>query len=64
MAEIELRVVSRQCLNRRLAERDTVKREVGAWEVRRKADGVTVDWRFTTAGARIKLKRLSPVIRD
>jgi len=64
MAEIELRVVSRQCLQRRLAERDTVRREVGAWEARRNADGVTVDWRFTTADARIKLKRLYPVIQD
>ena len=64
MAEIELSVVSRQCLNRRLAERDTVKREVSAWEVRRNADGVAVDWRFTTADARIKLKRLYPVIQD
>ena len=64
MAEIELSVVSRQCLNRRLADRDTVKREVGAWEMRRNTDGVTADWRFTTADARIKLKRLSPVIQD
>jgi len=37
---------------------------VAAWEVRRNADGVTVDWRFTTADARIKLKRLYPVIQD
>jgi DDE superfamily endonuclease len=64
MAEIELSVVSRQCLNRRLADRDTVKREVGAWETRRNTDGVTADWRFTTADARIKLKRLYPVIQD
>jgi DDE superfamily endonuclease len=64
MAEIELSVVSRQCLTRRLAERDTVRREVAAWEVRRNADGVAVDWRFTTTDARSKLKRLSPVIHD
>ena len=64
MAEIELSVVSRQCLNRRLADRDTLRREVTAWEVRRNADGVAVDWRFTTADARIKLKRLYPVIHD
>src|SRR5882762_9978963 len=56
MAEIELSVVSRQCLNRRLAERDTVRREVAAREVRRNGDGVAGDWRFTTADARIKLK--------
>jgi hypothetical protein len=64
MAEIELSVVSRQCLNRRLAERDTVRREVAAREVRRNGDGVAGDWRFTTADARIKLKRLYPVIHD
>jgi hypothetical protein len=64
MAEIELSVLSRQCLNRRLADRDTVRREVAAWQVRRNADGVAVDWRFTTADARIKLKRLYPVIHD
>lgn len=64
MAEIELSVVSRQGLNRRLAERDTVRREVAAWEGRRNADGVAVDWRFTTAEARSKLKRLYPVLHD
>jgi hypothetical protein len=64
MAEIELRVLSRQCLNRRLGDRDTVTREVSAWERRRNDAGVTVDWRFTTADARIKLKRLYPVLQD
>jgi DDE superfamily endonuclease len=64
MAEIELSVLSRQCLNRRLADRDTLTREVIAWEVRRNATGVAVDWRFTTATARIKLQRLYPVIHD
>jgi DDE superfamily endonuclease len=64
MAEIELSVLSRQCLNRRLAERDTVRREVAAWEVRRNRASVAVDWRFTTAEARIKLQRLYPVIQD
>ena len=62
MAEIELSALSRQCLNRRLGDRDTVTREVSAWEQRRNDAGVTVDWRFTTADARIKLKRLYPVI--
>jgi hypothetical protein len=62
MAEIELSVFSRQCLNRRLGDRDTVTREGNAWERRRNDDGATVDWRFTTADARIKLKRLYPVI--
>jgi hypothetical protein len=64
MAEIELSVLSRQCLNRRLADRDALTREVIAWEGRRNATGVAVDWRFTTATARIKLRRLYPVIHD
>lgn len=64
MAEIELSVVSRQCLNRRLADRATLTHEVAAWEEQRNALGVAVDWRFTTADARIKLKRLYPVIQD
>jgi hypothetical protein len=63
-AEIELSVVSRQCLNRRIADRSTLTREVTAWAARRNAQGVAVDWRFTTADARIKLKRLYPVIHD
>ena len=62
MAEIELSVVSRQCLNRRIADRETLIREVAAWEARRNAAGGPVDWRFTNADARIKLKRLYPVI--
>jgi len=64
VAEIELNVLSRQCLNRRLADRDTLTREVNTWEARRNAGTVAVDWRFTTGEARIKLKRLYPVIHD
>jgi len=64
MAESELRVLSRQCLHRRIADQETLTREVTAWAARRNAEGVTGDWRFTTADARIKLKRLSPVMHD
>ena len=64
MAEIELSGLSRQCLHRRIADRETLTREVAAWEAQRNAQAVSVDWRFTTAHARIKLKRLYPVIHD
>ena len=63
MAEIELSVLSRQCLDRRIADRPTLEREVAAWEQRRNAESRRIDWRFTTADARIKLKHLYPVIQ-
>lgn len=62
MAEIELSVLARQCLNRRLDDRAMMEREVAAWVSARNAAATTIDWRFTTADARIKLKRLYPVI--
>jgi hypothetical protein len=62
MAEIELSVLSRQCLERRIADQATLIREVAAWEAERNAMRATVHWRFTTADARIKLKHLYPVI--
>ena len=62
MAEIELSVLSRQCLDRRIPDPPTLEEEVAAWEHERNAKGATVDWRFTTADARIKLKRLYPSI--
>lgn len=62
MAEIELSSLSRQCLNRRLPDQDTLKYEVPAWQPPRNAEAATVNWRFTTADARIKLKRLYPSI--
>ena len=61
MAEIELSVLGRQCLDRRIAEKATLVREVAEWEKARNAAGSRIDWRFTTADARIKLKRLYPV---
>ncbi len=62
MAEIEIGVLSRQCLNRRIEDIEQLRTEVAAWERDRNQRGVTVDWRFRTADARIKLKRLYPSI--
>ena len=64
MAARELRVLAGQCLDRRLPDRATLEREVAAWEERRNAAGRAIDWRFTTADARIKLKHLYPAIQD
>jgi hypothetical protein len=59
-AEIELRVLQRQCLNRRIPDQETLTREVAAWEHKRNQGAVRVNWRFTTEDARIKLKKLYP----
>jgi hypothetical protein len=63
MAEIELSVLQRQCLDRRLGDRLTLEREVTAWVTARNGAASRIDWRFTTTDARIKLKRLYPVIQ-
>ena len=63
MAEIELSALATQCLDRRIADAETLASEVAAWQARRNADGSTVDWRFKTEDARIKLKRLYPSIQ-
>ncbi len=60
MAEIELAILQRQCLDRRLGDRATVEQEVAAWVRERNQATRIIDWRFTTADARIKLKRLYP----
>jgi len=60
MAEIELSILQRQCLNRRIANEAMLKREVAAWEQHRNAAQDTIDWRFTITDAREKLKRLYP----
>jgi hypothetical protein len=62
MAEIELGVLVRQCLNRRIPDKVILEQQVLAWQNDRNVKVVKVDWRFTTADARIKLKRLYPVI--
>jgi hypothetical protein len=64
VAEIELSALSRQCLNQRIPTQQDLIRQVAAWEQRRNARAGKVDWRFTTDDARIKLKRLYPVIPD
>ena len=64
MAECELSVLSRQCLRRRLATIAAVEREVAAWQARRDQANATIRWQFSTADARIKLRRLYPEIRE
>lgn len=64
MAEIELSVLQRQCLDRRLGDRATMEQEVAAWVTSRNRSAASLDWRFTTADARIKLKRLYPLIQE
>jgi len=60
MAEIELGILGRQCLARRIDNVDALRREVATWKTDRNAAGMKVNWQFTTAGARIKLRRLYP----
>mgnify|MGYP006274054591 CR=1 FL=1 len=63
VAEIELSVQSRQCLDRRMPERSSIAGEIEARERRRNREACTTDWRFTTADARIKLRRLYPKVQ-
>ena len=63
MAEIELGVLGRQCLHRRIADRETLRAETGAWQPRRNREAVQVDWRVTTSDARFKLKSLYPSLQ-
>jgi len=60
MVEIELSVLSRQCLERRIPDAERLGREIGAWEQKRNEGGATVLWRFTAEDAREKLARLYP----
>ncbi len=64
MAEIELSVLARQCLDRRVPDEETLKAEVAAWQDRRNGNEAAIDWRFTTEDARIKLKRLYPSVQE
>lgn len=61
MAEIELSVLQLQCLNRRIPDKETLTSETGSWEQSRNHAHTTVRWHFTSADARIKLRRLYPV---
>ena len=63
MAEIEIGVLARQCLERRIPDQSTLRREARAWQNQRNRDAIRVDWRFTTADARIKLKSLYPSLQ-
>lgn len=60
MAEIELSILSRQCLSQRIPEKQVLENKVEAWQAERNNSGATINWRFTTKDARIKLKRLYP----
>jgi len=62
MAEIELSALVRQCLDRRISDKEEMVEEVKAWQDQRNSEVVKVHWQFTTADARIKLKRLYPKI--
>lgn len=64
MAELELSVLQPQCLRRRLPDRGAMRREVGAWAQRRNAQTRRIDWPFTPADARIKLRRLYPAFEE
>jgi hypothetical protein len=60
MAEIEIGVLNKQCLNRRIGDETILRQEVTSWENDRNAAKATVNWRFTTTNARLKLRRLYP----
>ena len=62
MAEIELSVLARQCLAERMPSIQAVQEQVDAWQQQRNQAQATINWRFTTADARTKLKRLYPTI--
>ena len=63
MAEIEIGVLARQCLERRIPDRETLRGEVGTWQKSRNRDAMRVNWRFTTEDARIRLRSLYPSIQ-
>lgn len=62
MAEIELSILSRQGLDRRLPDRDTLKAEIAVWQQQRNASARPMEWRFSTEEARVKLKKLYPTL--
>ena len=63
MAEIELSALVRQCLDRLIPDKETMIKEVKAWQDQRNSAVVKVHWQFTTADARVKLKSLYPKIK-
>ena len=62
MAEIELSILSRQCMDRRIPDQETLKKQILAWQEKRNAIARPMEWRFTTEDARIKLKKLYPTL--
>nr|WP_293086725.1 IS630 family transposase [Moorena sp. SIO4A1] len=64
VAECELAAFTKQCLRRRIPDIETLARETAAWVQRRNLAKVTIDWQFTTNDARIKLKRLYPILKE
>ena len=64
MAEIEFSVFSNQCLNRRIEDEETLKREVAVLETERNQAAATINWRFSTTDARYKLRRIYPSVSD
>ena len=64
IAEIELGVLARQCLDRRIPSQEILEQETSAWQEKRNRDAIRVDWRFTTEDARVKLKSLDPSIQQ
>lgn len=62
MAEIELNVLIKQCLSRRIGDLEEMRTEVAAWQKKRDNAGSTINWQFTCENARIKLKRLYPTL--
>ena len=64
MVEIELSILSEQCLDARIPDEQTLRREIAAWETARNKRRATVNWRFSTADARVKLERLYPNLSE
>ena len=64
MAEIELNVLIRQCLARRIDNREEMQAEVDSWQNQRNNANSKIDWHFTSDNARIKLKRLYPTLQQ
>jgi hypothetical protein len=62
MAEIELSILNRQCLDRRIPDQEILKREIAAWQEKRNAIAQPMEWRFTNEDARVKLKKLYPTL--
>lgn len=60
--EIEISVLSRQCLERRIPDQQTLTREIKVWEQQRNAQKAKIDWRFSTTDARLKLQRSYPLL--